>query len=1118
MKQFLLLISLLFTSIFYAQCPTGNFADLRTQADVDDFGANFPNCTTLIDLRIGTTAVSTDQITDLSPLSSLTTVQDLLVIENDDLLNLNGLGNITVENLTITQNESLQSISTSQIEVTSQLRILDNPSLVNLEGFEGTTMLQVLEISNNPITSLSGLDNLTTVTFSAAINDNDALLNLSGLGGLTLARGLSVNQNNNLQNLNGVGMLTVDNLGISSNIAMSEISTTTSINVTVNLEVNNNTSLDNFTGLEETTHLQDLRLSNNAITSFTGLNNLVEISDFFRIMQSPNITNFTGLDNLVIIESLEVNNNSSLINLNGLPDASLSFVLISNNPVLQQIATTNTLQVTESLQVVLNDDLNNLQGLETTTSLSNVSISSNTISSLVGLENLTEVTGFLTIASNIILPNLTGLTNLQSVMTLVVEFNEDLINLDGLGSTTIQELAVTDNPSMSSIALTSELEAMQEIEIVDNALLTDLTGLENIVSTSFIGLSGNGITSLNGLQNLESVQNSFIINTNDMLPNLNGLSNLQYVESLTVGLNETMVNLDGVGDIQVAALRLTLSPNVQQPLTQGSIAVTSSIAIEDNPNITNLNGLETTTQVSSISIERNPLLFNINSLENATVVGNVQIIDNAALSNCSIESFCLAIAAGNTNFNIANNATGCNSLQEIEQGCIGVVNSLTGTISFDIDNNGCSTGNAPSEGILVSVENSNGILSTLTDSNGNYVLLLSDNEYTVYINEQSLPSDVSFSPASQTILFTESETEVTADFCLTSSSSFDDLAVSIFPLEEARPGFETDYLINFENNGTTVLNPTITLMFEDTKMNYLSSTPQETSVTSNMVTWSFSNLQPFQSGSIVFTTDIFQPPTVNGDDILNYTVTISPNSNDAIPEDNSQVFEQIVVNSFDPNDKQVTQGESILEAEVPNYLDYLVRFQNTGTASAVNITVTDTLSNNLQWGTLKAVASSHEYRLEVEDGNIVKFIFEDIFLPAEQDNSEGSNGYVAFRIKPVASLTIGESVENTANIFFDFNEPIITNTVTTEVVAPLSVPKTSVPENILLYPNPVNSNLNVETVSGNTVTSIVVTTLTGQRLLTSKNTSINLTSLTKGIYFVTVTTQQGKFIKRIIKD
>lgn len=85
-------------------------------------------------------------------------------------------------------------------------------------------------------------------------------------------------------------------------------------------------------------------------------------------------------------------------------------------------------------------------------------------------------------------------------------------------------------------------------------------------------------------------------------------------------------------------------------------------------------------------------------------------------------------------------------------------------------------------------------------------------------------------------------------------------------------------------------------------------------------------------------------------------------------------------------------------------------------------------------------------------------------------------------------------------------------------MAPLSVPETSMPENILIYPNPVNSNLNVETVSGNTVTSIVVTTLTGQRLLTSKNTSINLTSLTKGIYFVTVTTQQGKFIKRIIKD
>jgi hypothetical protein len=693
-------------------------------------------------------------------------------------------------------------------------------------------------------------------------------------------------------------------------------------------------------------------------------------------------------------------------------------------------------------------------------------------------------------------------------MVMVVEDNLDLVNLDGLGNISIQELGVSNNPAMTNLTLSSEFEGLQIIEIVNNTMLTDLTGLENVVTASIVGINGNSITSLNGLHNLETVQASFIIINNEMLPNLNGLSSLQSVGTLNVGLNEIMTNLDGIGDIQVESLRITLSPNVQQPLTQGSINVTSSIAIEDNQSITNLNGLEPTAQVDVITIERNPLLNDINGLENISVLGNVQILDNAVLSNCSIDSFCLAIAQGNTNFNVDGNATGCNTIQEIEQGCIGIVNSISGTVTYDIDNNGCTNEAVPAEGVLVSAENSNGVLSTLTDSNGNYILLVSENEYTVYINEESLPDDISFSPANQTVLFTESETEATADFCLNATATYNDLAVSITPLEQARPGFETDYLINYENNGTTVLNPTITLVFNNSKMNYVSSTPQETSITGNMVTWSFNNLQPFQSGSIVFTTDIFQPPTVNGDDILNYTVSVSPDTNDVVPEDNTQIFEQIVVNSFDPNDKQVTQGESILENEVSNYLDYVVRFQNTGTASAVNITVTDTLANNLQWNTLRTSFASHDYRLEIENGNILKFIFEDIFLPAEQDDSDGSNGYIAFSIKPIETLELGDAVNNTANIFFDFNEPIITNTVSTQVIAPLSIPVNSLPKDIQVYPNPVSSNLNILVGSDDKIKSIEITSITGQRIITSKNKSINLSSLAKGIYFVTVKTQQ----------
>ena len=86
-------------------------------------------------------------------------------------------------------------------------------------------------------------------------------------------------------------------------------------------------------------------------------------------------------------------------------------------------------------------------------------------------------------------------------------------------------------------------------------------------------------------------------------------------------------------------------------------------------------------------------------------------------------------------------------------------------------------------------------------------------------------------------------------------------------------------------------------------------------------------------------------------------------------------FEQTVVNSFDPNDKLITQGEQIPDEKIDEYLDYKIRFQNVGTANAINVVVTDTISDKLDWTTFQPINSSHNYRLELIESRRNQFHF-----------------------------------------------------------------------------------------------------------------------------------------------
>jgi len=137
----------------------------------------------------------------------------------------------------------------------------------------------------------------------------------------------------------------------------------------------------------------------------------------------------------------------------------------------------------------------------------------------------------------------------------------------------------------------------------------------------------------------------------------------------------------------------------------------------------------------------------------------------------------------------------------------------------------------------------------------------------------------------------------------------------------------------------------------------------------------------------------------------------------------------IAVNSFDPNDKQGFpigyKAPHFIQPETP--IEYLIRFQNTGTDTAYHVVIRDTLDQGFDLTSLEAGTSSHVYDLEMEGQGILKFTFDNINLPDSIVDLPGSNGFVEFKIRPKGDLPLGTVIRNNAGIYFDLNEPVITN-------------------------------------------------------------------------------------------
>lgn len=143
---------------------------------------------------------------------------------------------------------------------------------------------------------------------------------------------------------------------------------------------------------------------------------------------------------------------------------------------------------------------------------------------------------------------------------------------------------------------------------------------------------------------------------------------------------------------------------------------------------------------------------------------------------------------------------------------------------------------------------------------------------------------------------------------------------------------------------------------------------------------------------------------------------------------------QEIIDSYDPNDKVVTP----LGVTNNNYIKtgtelyYKIRFQNTGSDTAYNVVVRDTLSTHIDLRTFSVGGASHKYSYAIKGQGkpVLEVTFANINLPDSATDEAGSNGFFTYKVGHKAGIAQGTQITNKADIYFDFNSPITTNTTT----------------------------------------------------------------------------------------
>ena len=437
--------------------------------------------------------------------------------------------------------------------------------------------------------------------------------------------------------------------------------------------------------------------------------------------------------------------------------------------------------------------------------------------------------------------------------------------------------------------------------------------------------------------------------------------------------------------------------------------------------------------------------------------------------------------------------------------------AITGTVFNDMNGNGVKDVGEPAFTNAV-IEAQPGSYITAPDAAGNYVLPIDTGSY-VMDGQDVLYHAITTAPASITL--TALQIDSLNDIGYQAIPGIHDLVAHLTTMP-ARPGFDNNVYITVENIGTESTVAALDLTFDNTQT-WVSSGIAPDAQVGNNATWS-PTIAAGGSWGIAVTLNTDAGVVIGTP--LAHTFIATPSVQDTTPTDNTILWTGFVVGAIDPNDKQV-DPEAMTPAQVQSgeALEYTIRFQNTGTFPAERVIITDTLSTDLLWNTMELVSSSHNTGWYIHQG-VLHFVMDPINLPDSTSDEPNSHGYVKFRMTPVSTLMNGAQIENVANIYFDFNEPVITAPAVFTVDQSVGI-GTNVGNGFQFYPNPAHEQITV--LSDAPVALLEVRSTDGRLLkalrVNAAQVTLHIADLATGLYVISIADAAGtRMSQRFVKD
>ena len=432
-----------------------------------------------------------------------------------------------------------------------------------------------------------------------------------------------------------------------------------------------------------------------------------------------------------------------------------------------------------------------------------------------------------------------------------------------------------------------------------------------------------------------------------------------------------------------------------------------------------------------------------------------------------------------------------------------------------------------SDGVFTYEINNDGIINYVNSSTGNFIIPNYDDSITYDIS--FIMYEDLFSCLNQSFTLVENVSTpiyetVHVDFPLTPITDCSDVGVYLLSYIPPRPGITYYNTLIVENNGTQLPVSGSVEFTHDPLLSLLDvldiDAGNSITTTATGFILNFNDLQPDESEVVTIRLNV--PTSAMSGDIVTNSVVYSVS--DLNIDNNESSLTEVVVNSYDPNNKLESHGPEIIHDDFSDddYLFYTINFQNLGTAEALDIRVEDMLDSQLDVSTFKMLISSHDYVLTRVDNNLT-WEFEDVNLPSESMDEPNSHGYIYFKIKPVTGFVIGDIIPNTADIYFDFNSAIVTNTFETEFVENnLSVVE-FLENPFILYPNPANDEINIQfsQLVGENI-EVAIYDIQGKLVMHPKDEinenkiQLNVSGLSQGMYFVELSSDNFKTVKKLI--